>query len=192
MSDQDLIKQAVDETIAEMNEKIRELNSYKKASTHDNDQFVDDIILYINNEVSKVRKYYDEFKNSNDINTTVANVKNIGREMYESTSQKLSQLPDYHEIVDMIKINTDKFEKVVVNSDEFNKINDNLVKIKKNPKVINAMNKLNENTDKVLYVVRDVYDEVVANEKVQDLVKKTKNASIDLLNQIKDQLSDKK
>ena len=192
MSDQDLIKQAVDETIAEMNEKIRELNSYKKASTHDNDQFVDDIILYINNEVSKVRKYYDEFKNSNDINTTVANVKNIGREMYESTSQKLSQLPDYHEIVDMIKINTDKFEKVVVNSDEFNKINDNLVKIKENPKVINAMNKLNENTDKVLYVVRDVYDEVVANEKVQDLVKKTKNASIDLLNQIKDQLSDKK
>ncbi len=163
MSEQDKIKQAVEETIAEMNNKIDELKLIQtEEKTLEHNKNIDEVIEDLKEGITKIIKFYDEVKDSPMVVENIAIIK-------ERTNVILTDV-----------------QNKIDNSKTYQKINEKIEETSAKEKVIAVVDTINNVTDTFLYAARDIYDEVSASDEMKKAVTTIKDTGIELGAKLKD------
>ena len=175
------IQKAVDETIQEMNNKIKELHDYKE-NNRSYENVINDAINYLKNGIDNLKAYYEDsnikFFNEEILNNFKFQTNNI----YKETNSFLINLPDFEEI----KLQITGKLKELENNEYINNINVDNIKTN----VSNCIEKLNTTTDNILYAVRDLYDEYSEKEEVRNAINTIKDTSKNIVNSFKNIIED--
>ena len=175
------IQKAVDETILEMNNKIKELREYKE-NNKSYENVLNDAINYLKNGVDNLKAYYEDsnFKSFNE--EILNNLKFQTNNIYKGTNSFLVNLPDFEKIKLQI---TEKLKELEKNEYISNLDVEN---IKVN--VSNGIEKLNTTTDNILYAARDLYDEYSEKEEVKNAMNTIKDTSKNVVDSLKNIIED--
>lgn len=152
MTEQERIKLAVEETVNEMNQKVNDLSKLKLENQEESEysKKIDEIQNFLNENIIKMKDYYNQVKESSNVDEIIKEIHDKSKDIYNEIQFKIDNSKLYQDTTDAIN---------------------------NNQKIKNIIDVINENTDKVLYKVRDLYDEVSANESVKNAVSELKDVS---------------
>ena len=188
MENKEEVKAVLDNTVEEINEKIEKLNDYNAENGYNNKEILDDVINKFKETIESIKVNCSNVMSNDNIETT----KKILEDAIKNINEKIKDLPDYNEIMEIILQKSKKLEKNVVESKQYQYINAKLEEVNAVDKTKKVVDIINNTTDSILYAARDLFDEIAANEDVKQILGSIKESLSESKKKIADSLNKNK
>ena len=123
MENKEEVKAVLDNTVEEINEKIEKLNDYNAENGYNNKEILDDVINKFKETIESIKVNCSNVMSNDNIETT----KKILEDAIKNINEKIKDLPDYNEIMEIILQKSKKLEKNVVESKQYQYINSKVI-----------------------------------------------------------------
>lgn len=192
--DKDEVKQAVDETIQEMKNKIEELKQYQNNDEYSGNvkdkinDVTEEVITFLSGMIEHTKNLMQDVKDSNQLQEAMAYMNTKSQEVYEDVLARIEEIktsPNINEKFSSVK------EGLTKRIDSVNKVVDSaIIKLRQNESFMNTIQTIEEKTSELYEVTKQKVTEFTSREDVSEKIEKAKDVTLDISQKAVDKLRD--
>lgn len=174
----------VNEFIEEMDHKIIALENYQKDNQYDDSikskitELTEDVIEFLNNVKNQAKSLFQEAKDSEQMQETVASLNAKSQEVYDEVKEKIESIIENPEISN--QFDTIKSQLSETTKKATDMVDGALIKLRSNEDFMSTVDKVDETANEWMSKAKDSLDEFTSREDVSRKIDGAKSATIDM------------